>query len=121
MATQEQVNTGTDDTVAVTPKKMKAGFTLFNSSSGRVGYLAFPSWLGSFVIQWGEVGNSLADVYTTLPVSFNSNFITVIVCNGYTVDSGKIGCVAASPYGLGAFVSRGSSEHLGANFIALGR
>lgn len=50
VATQLQVKDGVDDKTIVTPKKMKWGFSaLF----GPVGYVAFPDWLGGWVIQWG--------------------------------------------------------------------
>lgn len=120
IATQAQVNAGNDDATAITPKKLKSGFTLFTNSNGRIGYLAFPSWLGGFIIQWGVVNSLATDVITTLPVSFNNNFMSVMVCNGYTEGSGSIGYVAASPYTQGSFVSRGSSPSLGGNFIAFG-
>ncbi|WP_371922058.1 hypothetical protein [Pseudomonas sp. 31-12] len=121
LATQAQVTAGTDDATAITPKKLKSGFTLYVNSYGNIGYLAFPSWLGGFVIQWGAINSLATDVITTLPVSFNSQFMSVVVCNGYTASSGSIGYVAASPYTQGSFVSRGSSPSLGGNFIALGR
>ncbi|WP_371858322.1 hypothetical protein [Pseudomonas sp. FW215-L1] len=119
VATQDQVVAGVDDTVAVTPKKMKLGFSLVNGTWG--GYFAFPFWMGGLVIQWGYVNSAATDVTTTLPVSFNSAFYGLTVSNGYTPTSGSIGYLAASPKGLSAITSRGSSAFLGAQFIAIGR
>lgn len=49
LASQPDVDAGVNDTRPVTPKKLRFGFVASLSSSG---YIIFPSWLGSFVIQW---------------------------------------------------------------------
>lgn len=49
IATQIQVDAGTDDTTIVTPKKLRLGVTY---SFGTNGYIFLPQWLGGFGIQW---------------------------------------------------------------------
>jgi hypothetical protein len=92
VATQTITNAGTDDTTMVTPKKLRAGFAF---SAGANGYIAFPSWLGGLILQWGVLsvaGTGNADVIT-LPTTFPTGFINGIACDG---GSGIHACAIAS-------------------------
>ncbi|MEB0045747.1 MULTISPECIES: phage tail protein [unclassified Pseudomonas] len=66
VATQVQVNAGTDDVTIVTPKKLRFGFSV---SWGASGSIVFPTWLGGIVIQWissntGQIAQGSAEVVT---------------------------------------------------------
>jgi len=62
VATQTQMNSGADDTVFVTPKKMCFGFAVLFAING---FIAFPFWLGGFVFQWGRITITQPDLNTT--------------------------------------------------------
>ncbi|MEZ0556173.1 phage tail protein, partial [Pseudomonas sp. Env-2] len=69
VSTQNQTNAGLDDATFVTPKKLRAGFL---SSFTLNGFIAFPTWLGGLIIQWGRTA-SLGDGNSTtvsLPLTF---------------------------------------------------
>jgi len=55
VASQDAVNAGTDDESFVTSKKLRWGIAVSLSPNG---YVAFPPWLGGFLLQWGYVSES---------------------------------------------------------------
>lgn len=65
IATQVQVDNGVDDGAIVTPKKLRFGFAANIAVNG---YIAFPSWLGGVVLQWGTTTGSSV----TFPLQFPS-------------------------------------------------
>ena len=55
VASQVQMEAGTDDRTIITPKKLRFGFSI---QLGATGYISFPSWLGGLVMQWASGSNA---------------------------------------------------------------
>lgn len=68
VGTQAEVDAGTLDDVAVTPKKLRWGFS---ASWGVNSYIVFPTWLGGLVIQFGSF-TPTAQMNITFPIEFPS-------------------------------------------------
>lgn len=120
VATQAITNAGTDDTTIVTPKKLRAGFAISLNTNG---YIAFPSWLGGLIVQWGYI--SLAgSVYTanvTLPVAWPAGWL-----GGVASDSGSscysMGAIGISSTQVQVWVTTAKGSAVsGVNWIAIGR
>ncbi|WOE80816.1 phage tail protein [Pseudomonas protegens] len=97
VATLAQLIAGTDDAVTATPKKLRFGFALSLATNG---YIAFPTWLGGLVIQWGYYAGSLDDqsALVQFPMAFPSSCMNVLV----TADGAQSGG--------GAFVGAGAQK-----------
>jgi microcystin-dependent protein len=81
IASQAQADAGTDDATIVTPKKLRFGFlSLFNTT----GYIAFPSWLGGWIVQWGfsTIPGSSTSIVQPLPMAFPNKALGGISSDG---------------------------------------
>ena len=67
VGSQAEVNAGALDDVAVSPKKLRWGFVVSMAASG---YIVFPVWLGSLVIQWGTSTYVAGVKAVTFPMAF---------------------------------------------------
>lgn len=70
-ATDAETITGVDDVRYLTPKKLRLGFSINLSA---IGHIAFPTWMGGIIFQWGNNtvaadGNTLATLSTTFPTA----------------------------------------------------
>lgn len=77
-ATDSETITGVNDTKYVTPKKLKLGFSI---SLAGTGYIAFPSWLGGLVVQWGRtyLPDDIQNQQVNLPIPMPTQLFQVVL------------------------------------------
>jgi hypothetical protein len=74
VASQALVNTGDDDATIVTPKKLRWGFQASITANG---YIVFPTWLGSLILQWG-LAPAGSSVNVSYPLAFPNELFAVV-------------------------------------------
>jgi hypothetical protein len=67
VATDAQMLDSANDQVIATPKKLRKGFAISLTTNG---YIAFPSWLGGLIIQWGQFTATNASGPVSFPIPF---------------------------------------------------
>lgn len=111
VSTQSQVNAGADDTTIVTPKKLRAGFSM---SLGVTGYVAFPSWLGGFVFQWGVMAETSGSTdYRLFPMAFPERVAAMVATANFVHNSSTwVYCPDKTKYliGLGNDYANGGAN-----------
>lgn len=88
-ATQVEVDSGAAGNMTVTPAKLRFGFA---ASLGSSGYVAFPSWMGGLILQWGNVlqswttNNDGSPVDFTFPITFPNEVYQVVASQQVSAD-----------------------------------
>lgn len=67
VGTDAQMLDSGNDLVIATPKKLRKGFAISLTTNG---YIAFPSWLGGLIIQWGQFTATNASGPVSFPIPF---------------------------------------------------
>lgn len=75
ICTDAELLAGTSDTVVATPLKLRLGFAV---SIGTRGYVAFPTWLGGVVIQWGKETIATSGTVINFPLATMANCYSVV-------------------------------------------
>ncbi|MDG4813616.1 hypothetical protein P8629_11450, partial [Hydrogenovibrio sp. 3SP14C1] len=126
--TQAQTDAGADDTVAVTPKKLRWGFSISLTQNG---YMIFPSWMGGLIIQWGLVvvnETIAANTYYVDNVIFPTTFPSALFAVLSSLSTGNapnqfanISAEQQTTSGFDAYYSNGSGGGVrGIRWIAIG-
>ncbi|KPA88068.1 hypothetical protein PF66_05421 [Pseudomonas asplenii] len=74
-------------------RRLRLGFSV---SMARNGYLIFPSWLGSLILQWGRVATPTGDIEysVSFPIAFKAELFNLQVAYGYDQARPNDGIVA---------------------------
>lgn len=72
-ASQAEANAGTDDAKFITSKKLRFGFAASLTANG---YIAFPTWLLGWIVQWGFINSSAGSA--TFPIAFPTAALFVL-------------------------------------------
>ncbi|EJM27774.1 phage tail protein [Pseudomonas sp. GM25] len=113
VATSNQLNTGSDDSVMVTPKKLRLGFEISLAPNG---YVVFPSWLGGVMFQWGQALMSGTTGNFNYPTAFRSQVYQMVVSDGGS-GAHSVGATATS---LSAFTAYSTLATTNFRYFAIG-
>lgn len=113
VATQIQVNAGSDDSVIVTPKKLRLGF---EASIAPNGYIVFPSWLGGLMLQWGQASMQGTTQTFNYPTAFRSQVYQMVATDAGS-GAHSLGATAIS---LASFTAYGNVATTNFRYFAIG-
>ncbi|MFJ3010377.1 phage tail protein [Pseudomonas fluorescens] len=113
IATQNQVNAGSDDSVIVTPKKLRLGF---EASIAPNGYIVFPSWLGGLMLQWGQASMQGTTQTFNYPTAFRSQVYQMVATDAGS-GAHSLGATAIS---LASFTAYGNVATTNFRYFAIG-
>lgn len=122
VGTQAEVNAGALDDVAVTPKKLRWGFSY--SFDPMIGYIVFPMWMSGMIIQWSREALT-APTYgqVTFPIAFPTG-VTLVLAGDYTADfaadSNPQSILAGEPTLTGFKAKSSSNSQTNFSYIAFG-
>lgn len=105
VANQDQTDAGVADDVVITPKKLRGGASF--SKIGNTCYIVLPSWIGSFIIQFGKKEVIKDSAQVTFPIAFPTTVGAVIpikqsVSAGVFITPDNIGLASFTAYGWSA-------------------
>lgn len=98
VATQTQTEDGVDDTTIVTPKKLRFGFSASFTSNG---YIVFPKWMGSLIMQWGLSPAVASGALNTQAFPLAFPVFPFVVLINYADGATQVGAGRGSPWQLG--------------------
>lgn len=114
IATQAETNAGTEDDRIVTPKKMRMGFSISMAANG---YIAFPAWMGGWIVQWGQTpALSTTVTQVTFAIAFPNACRSVQMTNS-SGSNINVSAINLSQTGFGGWASSPGNVH---SFIAIG-
>ena len=87
ICTDAELLAGASDTVVATPLKLRLGFAV---SIGTRGYVAFPTWLGGVVIQWGKETTVTSSTVINLPYAGMANCYSVVATADQAAAGGDV-------------------------------
>ena len=100
IASQIEVESGSNDTAVVTPPTLRFGFNFIKGGGGANNAIVLPTWLGGLMIQWGVhlADTPDAEATVTFPLAFN---VIPGCVSWFTHDSAALGQSGVTTQGRG--------------------